>query len=95
MSTMEVGLITGLESSLSGVTLYPNPVAGDRVYLSLPSDNDMLLEVFDVMGARLIVLRGDSEGLESFNVSSLRNGQYMLRVTSGSEVITQKFLVLR
>lgn len=91
----EVGLITGIESGLQGVTMYPNPVVDDRVQVSLPSGYALVLEVFDALGRKRIVLHGDSVELSSFSTSSLHNGQYILRITSGNQVVNQKFVVSR
>ena len=94
-TTLDVGLITGVETRLSDVALYPNPVVDDLVRVSVPMGINFVLEVYDVTGRRMMVREGNSEELSSFNTTSLRNGQYMLRITSGAQVTTHKFVVQR
>ncbi|HTF21101.1 MAG TPA: T9SS type A sorting domain-containing protein, partial [Chryseolinea sp.] len=79
----------------SDVALYPNPVVDDLVRVSVPMGINFVLEVYDVTGRRMMVREGNSEELSSFNTTSLRNGQYMLRITSGAQVTTHKFVVQR
>ncbi|MGC3944169.1 MAG: S8 family serine peptidase [Chryseolinea sp.] len=94
-SQVEMGLITGLETTLSGVSVYPNPVVDDRMLISIPSGADVQLEIFDIAGHQLYSAKGSSGEISVVNTSSFRNGQYMLRMTSGRTTATHKFLIAR
>ena len=93
-SETDVGLITGIETS-SVMSIYPNPVVDDRMLVVLPSGAHAVMEVFDIAGQRLISIQGNSEDIALVNTSSLRNGQYMLRVTTGGTTKSHKFLISR
>jgi hypothetical protein len=90
-------LSQGIASSELKWTLYPNP-AQHEIHMSLPawSAGDAVLEVFDVQGA-LQYRRSMSETDVRNHTLSLQNwipGMYISRLTSGHQVLTQRFSVL-
>ncbi|MEJ1236606.1 S8 family serine peptidase [Chryseolinea sp. T2] len=105
-SEVEVGLITGIESTLSGISIYPNPVVDDRLLIAMPSGADVTFEILDIAGHKLISMQAEGQGkpstqehlpdnISTVNTSWLRNGQYMLRISSGTTVSTHRFVVFR
>jgi serine protease len=94
-SEQEIGLITGIETNAVGFALYPNPVVDDLVHISVPSGRNVVLEVFDAMGRRQMILQGSAEDLSFISTKSLHNGQYMLRIKAGKQVVGKKFVVAR
>ena len=78
---------------LSSVSLYPNP-SENTISVYVKDYKLDMIEVLDLQGRVLL----ESEVLEqknvvsSFNIKSLANGMYMMRVTSGNESVVLKFV---
>ncbi len=79
---------------------YPNPSAGAAtVVLTLPTDAEVRLTVYDVLGRRVAVLaEGPREaGTHRFRFGgrSLPSGVYLLRAETPGEVLTRRITLLR
>jgi len=69
--------------------LYPNPVQ-DRLYLTLDGfEEKMSIIIMDMSGK---IMLSSSEKVESFDVSALQSGLYLLEVSDGKTIIRQKFM---
>jgi hypothetical protein len=87
-------------ASIRMFTSYPNPFNYiTSVSFALPSSVDVRLEVFDLLGRRIIVL---VDGLVPagthavlFNASSASSGIYVARMQVGSEVFFQKLVLVK
>lgn len=93
--TTEWLLVTGLEGRFVGVDLYPNPVTTDRVQIHVPAGADVLIEVFDLLGRRVMTRQSNGSELLGLDVHGLDNGQYMLRITAAQKSATYKFVLSR
>jgi hypothetical protein len=84
----------GKEQSISVVT-YPNPVTND-LRITVPASWQGKKVSYELLANNgRITIRTESENssqTESINVSSLSPGFYMVRVTCGGEVATQKIV---
>ena len=84
-------------------TLYPaypnpfNPVT--TINFGIPKDTEVSLVVFDMLGRESAVLhnRFFKTGNHSivWNAENQASGVYFLRMTAGSEIITQKLLLMK
>ena len=76
--------------------VFPNPVVGNQLSITylLEQNKNGLLEVIDVEG-RIIYKQNLPEWstMQNISVSSLHNGIYLLRLTSGQKVGTIKLIV--
>jgi hypothetical protein len=79
---------------------YPNPFnPSTRIAFSLPSQLDVTLEVFDVLGRKVATLaRGihpaGSHEVE-FDASRLTTGLYIYRLTGGALSVTRKMMLVK
>jgi hypothetical protein len=74
--------------------LYPNPAAGMvTVNLTDPAEVGGLLEVYNQVGQRMMVMRVTQQNFQ-LNVSSFAGGVYFIRVTGGSDRNTLKLVKL-
>ncbi len=77
------------------ITIYPNPVRGQKIMIDLPSINEQNAEIriFDTTGR--LVYSGQYE--KETDVSSLGNGLYLLQIINQgrSETITSRFIIAR
>jgi hypothetical protein len=83
--------------------VYPNPVTGDQVTLSLPSvSGEVTVEIFSLSFREIQTIQVQENGdallviplLDRRGVA-LANGLYYLRVTAGGKKWVLKLLVLR
>ncbi|WP_241478966.1 FG-GAP-like repeat-containing protein [Psychroserpens jangbogonensis] len=72
------------------LTLSPNP-AKDLLNITTktPLDNDAIYTIFDINGRQVISTKLETQ---TINVSSLSSGNYILRIISSENIITQKFI---
>ncbi|WP_367391048.1 lamin tail domain-containing protein [Lewinella sp. LCG006] len=73
--------------------IWPVP-ARERLQVTLPaSDNDWLLEVFDLNGRRLLQQTSEEKGLDMyFDLNALPAGSYLLRWNNGRQSGQERFL---
>lgn len=87
------GTITTLsvkENEIAGLSIYPNPV--NSGILSITSDSSVAksVTVFDVLGK--LVLHAKTIN-NSLNVSDLKSGVYIVKITEGGKTATQKIII--
>lgn len=84
--------ITSLDDSLdSDLLIYPNPTSGNvniRFGTRIESAN---VEVYDIHG-KLVYFQNGVRNDESLRVSSLPKGYYLLRISSGRNIINRKLI---
>ena len=75
------------DNTKQAVSMFPNPA--ENVVTIQTKNNEMPnVAVFDILGKQVLVQTGNT-----FNVSSLRSGVYMVQVTTNSGVSVQKLVV--
>jgi hypothetical protein len=77
------------------ITVYPNPLNGDLLYVSLPTakNEEISLEVISMLGKKVISGNFTSqERTVAVNTSTLASGTYALKVVSGSGTYNTKFV---
>ena len=42
------------ETNIDGLTIYPNPVSGDRIYITTKLNEDKEIVIFDVLGKKVL-----------------------------------------
>jgi hypothetical protein len=85
-------------SPLNGVQVYPNPVNQNmNVAVTMANSENVTVEMFDMTGK---LISSENEGqlslgehIISIDGSSLANGMYLVKVTAGTSVVTQKISV--
>ncbi len=88
-------IINAPEQSKNPIQLYPNPVRGDYIHIETDhyawGSNKVTYHIYDTTG-RLV--RSGSD-FSSINVSDLKNGLYILRITNGRAVEATRFIISR
>lgn len=82
--------------SIEDLLIYPNP-ASSIVSINLPSAldfEDTQIEIYDILGQRLIQVETDNF-LINVDVHSFLPGTYFLKIESGSTRIIEKFNIMR
>jgi hypothetical protein len=78
------------EKPITGLSIYPNPVTGNKVYISSDKNQPKEIEVYNVLGK--IVLSAKLIGKE-LDVSELTPGIYILKIREGNSQATRKLVV--
>ncbi len=71
-------------------SMYPNPNTDGILYINTNRNESMKVEVFDVLGKRVI---STEVGNAQLDVSNLRNGLYMIRLSIDNATITKKLVI--
>ncbi len=71
--------------------IFPNPSTG-IIYLNTPADN-YSVELFNIVGNKLISINKVAAGQSSLDLSSLQNGLYILKATNGANTMTEKISI--
>jgi Secretion system C-terminal sorting domain len=78
------------EQEFDALTVYPNPVSTGHVYVSSRTNAQKDIEIFDVLGKR--VLQTTIAGKE-LNVSALSPGVYIIKIREAEQRATRKLIV--
>lgn len=77
------------ELNESVISVYPNP-AKDVLNI-VAGDSDFEYSLFNGMGQEMV--SGTAQGIQQINLSNMAKGVYFLRLTSGTQVNTQKIVI--
>ena len=72
------------------MSLYPNPVDGNYVTIQTPINGVKEVEVFDILGKRVINTNLISDSLD---ISELNSGVYMVKVTVENQSKVSKLII--
>ena len=72
------------------MSLYPNPVDGNYVTIQTPINGVKEVEVFDILGKRVINTNLISDSLD---ISELNPGVYMVKVTVENQSKVSKLII--
>lgn len=77
-------------TAIEGLNLYPNPVSNGKVYISTKNDLDKEIQIFDVLGKKVLQTVLSSKEL---NVSTLTPGVYIIKIKEEEASTTRKLIV--
>lgn len=78
------------ETNIDGLSVYPNPVSGDRVYITSRAGNDKEVVIYDVLGKKVLQTVLTTKEL---NISALTPGVYILQIKEDEATATRKLIV--
>ena len=83
--------VLAISNNTATVKVYPNPAKNNLQIEGLSATEKTKLVISDLNGvARMSAVANSSS--YNWNISSLKPGNYILRITNGSNVVTKKFL---
>jgi len=96
-STVNIGIITGIEQSLEDAfEIYPNPVSADNLFVRIPHFVSLAdISLYSSKGGRLSVPATINENLVTLNVSALPDGIYVLKVAAANTTVAKKLAITR
>lgn len=78
------------ENTIEGLSIYPNPTSGDKIYIVSKLALDKEVEIFDVLGKRILQTTLSSKEL---NIGNLNAGVYIIKIREGEATATRKLIV--
>lgn len=83
--------VAGLaDNNINGLTMYPNPLKGNTLFLTSTANAAMSVQIFDLLGKE--VLKSDVIN-NAVNVSKLNSGVYIVKVTEEGKTATRKLVI--
>lgn len=78
------------EPSIEGLSLYPNPNNTGKVYITSRLNLDKKVEIFDVLGKKVI---DTTLYTKELNITNLNPGVYIIKIKEGEASATRKLIV--
>lgn len=89
-SLADVTLSTNSFNAIEGLTMYPNPVAGNVLHFSSAANADMTVQIFDIVGKQVINTKVINN---TINTTNLNAGMYIVKITEEGKTATRKLVV--
>lgn len=77
-------------NSISGLSVYPNPVKNGVFYINTNANAERTVTVFDVLGKQVL---NTTTSESAINVTSLNAGVYMVQITEEGKTATKKLVI--
>lgn len=78
------------EVPIEGLSIFPNPASGQKVYINTKDSKPKTVEVYNVLGNA--ILSAQLIGNE-LNISTLEPGVYIMKIQEGKSTATRKLVV--
>lgn len=78
------------EKPIAGLSIYPNPVTGSKVFISTDKNQAKEVEIYNVLGKMVLSARLIGKELD---VSDLTPGIYIVKIKEGNTQATRKLVV--
>lgn len=78
------------DHTIAGLKLYPNPVVNGTLFIETAANAEKAVAVYDVLGKNVL---NASTTENAVNVSSLRAGVYMVKITEEGKTATRKLVI--
>jgi hypothetical protein len=78
------------EKPIEGLSIYPNPVIGSKVYITSNENLTKEVEIYNVLGKKILIAQVTGKELD---VSELTPGIYILKIREGITQATRKLVV--
>ena len=78
------------DNNIDGLTMYPNPLSGNTLYLTSTANADMSVQVFDLLGKEVVKANVINN---TVNVAKLTAGVYVVKITEEGKTATRKLVI--
>jgi hypothetical protein len=76
--------------NINGLTMYPNPVSGNTLYLTSTANAAMSVQIFDLLGKEVMKANVVNNAV---NVAKLTAGVYVVKITEDGKTATRKLVI--
>jgi hypothetical protein len=78
------------DNNINGLTMYPNPVSGNTLYLTSTANEAMSVQIFDLLGKEVLKATVVNNAV---NVAKLTAGVYVVKITEEGKKTTRKLVI--
>jgi hypothetical protein len=78
------------DNNINGLTMYPNPVSGNTLYLTSTANAAMSVQIFDLLGKEVLKATVVNNAV---NVAKLTAGVYVVKITEEGKTATRKLVI--
>ncbi|PWA05618.1 T9SS type A sorting domain-containing protein [Flavobacterium psychrotolerans] len=78
------------DTSIDGLSFYPNPVSNGKIYITSKSAGDKEVTIFDVLGKKVLQTILYTKEL---NIASISSGVYIIKIREGEATATRKLII--
>jgi hypothetical protein len=89
-SMSDTNLSTSDFNAIDGLTMYPNPLKGNTLFLTSTANANMSVQIFDVLGKEVLKSNVINNAV---NVSGLNAGVYIVKITEEGKTATRKLVI--
>ncbi len=90
-SLTDLGLTLGVsQNSIKGLKVYPNPVSNGTLFIETTTNATKNIVIYDVLGKQVLNATAVDNAI---NVSSLKAGVYVVKITEEGKTATRKLVV--
>jgi len=90
-STLSVGSVSAIEN----VRVYPNPATSVLNISDTTSQSIKTIELYNVLGRRVNIITSETSTTTSIDTSELPSGVYLLRLTDGSDKVSNRKVIIQ
>ena len=88
----DCALLSVNEKTLSeSVTVYPNP-ANEYFEITNDSQNELAVEIYDILGNKVIASEASRVKKQSFSLANLNSGVYLVQLKSNNQKVVKKLI---
>lgn len=84
------GSLRTTQNQISGLKVYPNPVANGTLFIETAANAEKTVAIFDVLGKQVL---NTTTADNAVNVSGLNAGVYVVRITEEGKTATTKLVI--
>ena len=89
-SLADVTLSSSSFNAIDGLTMYPNPLKGNTLYLNSTANTTMSVQIFDLLGKEVMKANVVNN---TVNVAKLTAGVYVVKITEEGKTATRKLVI--
>lgn len=89
-SDLNVPLSSSSFDNINGLTMYPNPLSGNTLFLTSTANAAMSVQIFDLLGKEVLKATVVNNAV---NVAKLTAGVYVVKITEEGKTATRKLVI--
>ena len=89
-SLADINLSSSSFDNINGLTMYPNPVSGNTLYLTSTANAAMSVQIFDLLGKEVLKATVVNNAV---NVAKLTAGVYVVKITEEGKIATRQLVI--
>lgn len=87
-------LSTENNTLLSNISVYPNPTSNNKITITIPNQlNINSIILYSIIGSKVYDVKNPTTLNNKLNISNLKSGLYLLKITSDKSSISKKIIV--